>query len=212
MKRHPSSPPLVFVGFFYLSALWPAACPVASAQEKNEGAVVKEEEPLYFPTRVGDAAVYLEGDAEVTETVTKVEDAEGAKIVSIDRRAGTRVVTPEYQRVKVSAKGVALIELYGTKFDPLLWELQLPAKVGSEWNYERASDGGKYFDVRVIQGVETVKVPAGRFKAVKVVRTRTLDNRQIGVRWYAPEVGLVKSEYGKDTKVLKSFTPGKKSK
>lgn len=169
----------------------------------------KEKEPLYFPTKVGDTAVYVEGDKEFTETVTKVEDVDGAKKVSVNRGSGDKVITPNYQRVKVSEKGVALVELYGTKFDPLLWELQLPAKVGSKWTFERDADDGKYFDVRVIDGIEAVEVPAGKYMAVKVVRSRTLDNRNFATHWYAPKVGLVKSEYGKETKVLKSFTPGK---
>lgn len=206
MKRFPFTIGLVFVAVCYLGVFWPAARPIASAQEKTEGVT---DEALYFPTTVGDTAVYVEGDAEFTETVIKVEDADGAKIVSLNRGTGGKVLPPEYQRVKVSAKGVALVELYGTKFDPLLWELQLPAKVGSKWTFERASDTGKYFDVRVIHGVETVEVPAGRFMAVKVVRSRTLDNREFGVKWYAPRVGLVKSEYGKETKLLKSFTPAR---
>src|SRR5205085_9568664 len=101
------------------------------------------------------------GDKEFTDTVSKVEEVDGATIVSLDRKSGANVLSPNYQRVKVSTKGVAVIELFGTKFDPLLWELRLPAKVGAEWKHERASDGGPYFDVRVIEGVEAVEVPAG---------------------------------------------------
>lgn len=173
----------------------------------------KEKEQLYFPVRVGDTAVYTEGDKEFTETVTKVEDVEGTKVVSVDRAFGGKVITRNYQRVNVSTKGIALVELYNTKFDPLLWELKLPAKVGSEWKFERASDTGPYFDVRIIDAIEAVEVPAGKYMAVKVVRSRTLDNRQVGVKWFAPKVGLVKSEYrtetkGLETKVLKSFTAG----
>lgn len=164
--------------------------------------------PLYFPTKVGATWVYQEGEKEFTETVSKVEQLAWAAVVSVSRSwdGGT---TADYQRVAVSAKGLALVGLYGTKFDPPVWLLELPPRAGLEWKTERASDTGPYYDVRVIRREETVETPAGKFVAVPVARRTTLDGRQTGVQWFAPGVGLVRSEYGKETKVLKKFTPAK---
>ena len=58
---------------------------------------------------------------------------------------------------------------------------------------------------RVI-GWESVSVPAGTFRCVGV---NSYHNGRSVTYWYAPDVGLVKTEAATWTEVLKSFTPGK---
>jgi hypothetical protein len=162
---------------------------------------------LYFPTRVGDSRVYRYGEKEFTDTVSRVEQMGDAKVVTVTRSTGKEIVVAE--RVAVLEKGLAVLESFGWRLDPAVWVLKLPAKSGFEWTRERDSDTGKYLDIRAICGSEIIEVPAGRYSAVKVTLSTTLDNRQKGTFWFAPGVGLVKCEYGNTTQILRSFTPGK---
>jgi hypothetical protein len=71
----------------------------------------------------------------------------------------------------------------------------LPAKPGTRWEYEV----GGLFPVNYsgkIEGVETVAVPAGSYRCLKVRTTGTKDKVTVTERiaWYAPGVGLVKEE------------------
>ena len=89
--------------------------------------------------------------------------------------------------------------------------LRLPARPGDQWVH---SDGGVTY-VFTVAGAEEVEVPAGKFKAAVRVEMEVRYERGASLRityWYAPEVGLVKSEVGKDKKqiLLKSFAKGKK--
>jgi hypothetical protein len=65
-----------------------------------------------------------------------------------------------------------------------------PLKVGSQWNhrgtYEEATGTSAYHDSFSVVGAEVVDVPAGRFKAVKIVRET--DSRDSDQYWYAPDV------------------------
>jgi hypothetical protein len=164
---------------------------------------------LYFPTRVGDTRVYRYGEKEFTDTVSRVEQMGDAKVVTVTRSTGKGNGTVVAERVAVSEQGLALLESFGWRLDPPVWLLKLPAKAGHEWTRERDSDTGKYLDIRAIHVSEIIEVPAGRYTAVKVALRTTLDNRQKRVNWFAPGIGLVKSEYGGKTQILKSFTPGK---
>ena len=64
-----------------------------------------------------------------------------------------------------------------------------------------------------VAGVEEVKVPAGTFRAIRVV-TESTDSSgkefQTITTWYAPGIGPVRIDYANSkTCRLVSFTPGK---
>jgi hypothetical protein len=66
--------------------------------------------------------------------------------------------------------------------------------------------------VITIHGFEEVEVPAGKYRAVRVDTAAGMFNGNPveAKAWYAPGIGLVKSEGSFGHKlVLKSFTPGK---
>ena len=78
--------------------------------------------------------------------------------------------------------------------DPAI-HFPLPAKAGTRWEYEV----GGLFPVNYsgkVEAVETVDVPAGSFRCLRVRTTGTKDKVTITERiaWYAPGVGLVKEE------------------
>jgi DUF3108-like len=167
---------------------------------------------LYYPTRPGAKWVYDNEGEEYTHVVTRVEDVDGAKVVSVARAVGDRVIP--VRTVTVSDKGLFQPEDAGEKLDPPFCYLKLPAKAGDTWEANGVHQGKTFLrGTRTVAGVEDVEVPAGKFKCVRVEWTCTLNaGRKYTVTvWYAPGVGEVKSAMdGKDTTLLKSFTPGKK--
>jgi RNA polymerase sigma factor (sigma-70 family) len=190
-------------------ALLPAAAaPAPEGAERNE---------LYFPTREGMKRVYEQRARGVTyqhtEVVHKVEK----------KRDGFRVTTGQEVTpgailktvTDVSPRGVYLVEFAGKVHADPVPLLKLPAKAGDTWTVKRqvpAVHEAVPFTYTVGK-VEEVKVPAGRFKAIRVEEKATPALLMSATRWYAPGVGLVKAVmfFGKSeqTLVLKSYTRGK---
>jgi hypothetical protein len=156
----------------------------------------KEEGATHYAPKVGDVRVYevKQGDAvisETTEVVTKVEAGSGWLRVSgtakTNGKPGERAV-----------------------FGPML---KLPVKVGDSWTKESDPIEGRSLKTtsKVVK-VEDVATPAGTFKALRVETTLTTREgfSTDSVLWFAPGVGVVKTEThsGKfvKTKVLKSVT------
>ena len=115
----------------------------------------------------------------------------------------------------VSARGIYLVEFAGKVHADPVPLLKLPAKAGASWTVERqlpAAHSAVTFTYTVGK-VEEVKVPAGRFKAIRVEEKAAPALRMKATRWYAPGVGLVKAVmfFGKSeqTQVLESYTRGK---
>lgn len=158
----------------------------------------------YYPTVVGTKLVYDLGGGEETRVVTAVERAEGGTLVT------TMFLQPDglktaHMKVKVTAKGLFLAEEGGGAYDPPWCILELPPKAGNKWD---TLSGGRsqVTGSMTAHGIEEVEVPAGTFRAAKVVWEHG-DNP--ATYWYAPQVGLVKLTYGQTAVVLKSYTPGK---
>ena len=63
-----------------------------------------------------------------------------------------------------------------------------------------------------VVGVEDIEVPAGKFSAVRVedeYSFRGGEEKSRETYWFAPNVGVVKADYGHTKVILKSFVPGK---
>src|SRR5262245_12575147 len=86
----------------------------------------KKEAVLYYPTRVGDRRVYQDGDKLTTLVVTKVEDRDGAKVVTVASEVDGNFRPGG--RVAVSAAGLVLLEQGDGRLDPPLVLLKLPPK------------------------------------------------------------------------------------
>lgn len=95
--------------------------------------------------------------------------------------------------------------------------LRFPIKTGDSWTFAYPiqkgllCEGGKMS----VGEDEDIKVPAGTFRATKVVSTVTeVDRKPINkpyayAHWYAKGVGLVRAEWDGGGRELKSFTPAK---
>jgi hypothetical protein len=179
---------------------------------------------FYHPTTVGDRWTYQYPDAEVDYVVTKVEEKEGKKVVSVGRVRDGGKVTP-HNKVEVSNKGLFQLESVvvmvsfgggpapadGWKVEePPLCLLKLPARPGDKWESQRHPEVPFSYKA---DRPERVKVPAGEFTAVPVDVVATFPGKDsLQWRyWYAPGVGVVKWTFdkGQGEVVMKSFTPGK---
>lgn len=186
-------------GLALVSALAPAA-PVPKGAEKPS--------VYYFPTTVGTKWVYqtlTPFDSTETMVVTKVEAKGEVRIVS------SAVVTDDELRpqwdTEVSPKGLVVLHRV-TGDDSRLCLLKLPLDAHKKWEYEDPLRRGV---VEVVtSGPEKVTVPAGTFRAVRVVRTFTESIHGLQTTsWFAPGVGEIKRSSRNFSRVLKSFTPGK---
>jgi len=174
--------------------------------------------PLYFPTRVGTKRVYLneEDKSERVELVTKVEDKDGAKLVTTQcDRDG---VGECYLETVVSDQGLAIVRVevieINFQLDRPLWVLKVPLKAGSKWDFELAHRNlAGWSGTAIVEVHEKVTVPAGVFEAVRVKSVTASNPSQVITTWYAPHVGVVKvikkAKSGEAVEVLKSFRPGK---
>jgi hypothetical protein len=163
----------------------------------------------YYPIRVGATWVYEDPNgSEETLTISKVELADGARVVTVDRVDPNGLVL--WERMAVSAGGLVRVEGLGGKLDPPLAMLQGPFRAGTKWETKTSGLDG----VDTIGGIERVKVPAGTYEAVRVDADYSIGGggaRTQTTFWYAAGVGLVRRTDGnaETFRVLKSFTPGK---
>jgi hypothetical protein len=157
--------------------------------------------PLYFPTTAGARWVYE--DSFGGEESVEVADVEKDGDKLIVARRGFDGNNTDYAKMIVTADGLRQErELADGKVG---WVLKSNLKSGESWE---VPDGGR----RTVSGPEEVEVPAGKYRALKVVweaEGRTLTS------WYAPNVGEVKRTVKtggaeRVTRALKSFTDGKK--
>jgi DUF3108-like len=182
----------------FVAALAPAA-PVPQQAKKPP--------TFYFPTKVGTKLEYEEPSRFLTMVVTSVADRAGTKLVSVGRVEKDDSVSP-LMTMCVTGGGLYRLERAGQKLDtPETW-LQLPAEIESTWEYPVGNPAISPRPVAklTVLGAEDVTAPAGTFRCVRVQR---LEAGRTSVCWYAPDVGLVKTEAATWTEVLKSFTPPK---
>ncbi|MBX9623738.1 MAG: hypothetical protein K2X82_07975 [Gemmataceae bacterium] len=184
-------------------ALVSAGAPVPEAVKRGPG---------FYPAEVGTKWVYEQDGVVHTQEITRAEV----------RRDGTRLTV----RVKIADEWD---DTYDVGKEAVVWRtsgrfvidqamLQFPLKAGGSWAVEMPhQEGLKAFSGRTTVGeTEEVSVPAGTFRATRVVFEATAANgRDLGTPevytyWYAPGVGLVRLDFAGGQRVLKSFTPGRR--
>lgn len=161
----------------------------------------KASAPDYFPLRVGDSWKYrsIGEDFEFTTKVVSAEkQADGTTLYLVEKLAGVKI-DDWYSRTDgwVLMHREAYPEQPGldVKYQPARQYLKNPLVAGAKWNWKGKSvTQTEGVESNEIIGTETVEVPAGRFRAMKVVG-QVSDGGAIKTRtsWYANGVGLVKS-------------------
>lgn len=173
----------------------------------------KSQAPDYYPTALGSKWVYKFEDSTDTTEITAVETRGDARIVTFSTPSGAKDVTT--YTVSVSRKGVFRTHLDKEAIDPTVCFLQHPYKPGDTWDVDTVIRGLPAKLSFTAREAESVEVPAGRYRAVRVDADETFPGKQSRLTyWFAPDVGLVKIRYttGESDAVteLQSFTPGKK--
>ena len=195
-------PPALAIPLVFVLACAPAAAPLAPVPPGSGKSL------YYFPTRVGTKWVYdktfggapWEGYAKV---ITESEEKNGRYLVTVKTTSVDFVDTDATTigRFEVSRDGFFKVaeglesEETRLEFDPPRCYLKLPHRVGEKWG-ANPRDG----ELPWVAGeVETVKVPAGTFEAIRVDCGKNSF-------WYAPGVGCIKGRRGDTRFEMKSFT------
>lgn len=175
------------------------AAPVPKAKEVE----------LFYPTTVGTKRVVEIKRGiktfEFTETVDKSDEKDGVHtvVVKLDK---------ELLTYHVSSEGLSC---HAQPCDEPMPELKLGLKEGETWEHETKVKGAVARKTKYTLGKrEEVTVAAGKFNAVRVESETTVNGSVSKLTsWYAPGVGLVKTESGvgnqRVAQELKEFTPGK---
>ena len=155
----------------------------------------------YFPLRVGDSWKYrmTDNDTEYTVKVLSAEkQADGTTLYLLEKQAGV-VIRDWYSKptgwVLLRREAYVGQEGLDIKYAPPKQYLKNPLVAGEKWNWKGKSitqtDVEEHNEVI---GIEVVKVPAGTFRAMKIV-SRVSDGSAAIQKtyWYADGVGLVKS-------------------
>lgn len=183
-----------------------AACAVSSVGAAPVPKhLMKRQEPLYAPTTVGAKRVYETGGAERVLIVAKIEHRNGTTVVIVEREDNGK--RSEDDVVEVSGAGLIRTRWAGTDYDPPLVLVKGPVRVGESWAVKTIGVEG----TKKVAAVETIKVPAGTFEAVRVESDygpATAPSKSTA--WYAPNVGLIKVvDGGTVTWLLKAVELGK---
>jgi hypothetical protein len=155
----------------------------------------------YFPLRVGYSWKYqnLGGEGGYTLKILREEpQPDGPAHYVVEMSSGVIVLNTFSKAsgwVLMHSEQYPEHEGLEAKYDPPRQYLPDPLTVGAKWEWK----GKDYTQVNrqeknVVAGFETVTVPAGKFRALKVVSQITTDTATMTkTYWYAENVGLVKS-------------------
>lgn len=172
--------------------------------------------PTYFPTALGSKWEYaLDGEKELALAVeiTKVDDADGARIVLFEQTDGPK--TRDYpERYRVAADGVYLLTAAGDDITPPRLDQRPKPKADDSWDGPHAWRRVNYTCTTTVGAAEKVTVPAGTFTTLPHAQAYTnFQIPQVWTAWYAPGVGRVKFvNYEGQVHVLLKHTPGKERK
>ena len=169
--------------------------PKFKSQSKSEPAAD------YFPLRVGDSWTYRNSEAGgYTWKVLSEEPHEGEAVrYTVEVLSGVKILnTFSKANGWVLLHGENYLEHEGLQatYDPPKQYLANPLVVGQKWESTgKDPTQVEHHEVNRVVGVETVTVPAGKFRAMKIV-SEVSNGGALMTRtsWYADGVGLVKTQ------------------
>jgi len=168
--------------------------------------------PDFYPLLPGTEWEYGVGESVVTVKVMDYAKKHGVRTGTLATFNGETEIATE--RIRVEAKGVYRTHINATKIDPPVLILKFGIKDETEWT-TKAKVGDATVDFKFkLEGLEELKVPAGKYRAVKVAGSGDIAGTQSeAIYHFAEAVGIVRLEYrigeGSGTMELKKFTPGK---
>jgi hypothetical protein len=155
----------------------------------------------FFPLRVGDTWTYRhsEGSDFTYKVLSEEKQPDGTVQYVVELKSGTQI---NYYYSKPSGQVLLHrisypLEETGLKIDfsPAKPYLKNPLTAGAKWEWAGKDIGqNDTAESHQVIGPEWVEVPAGRFRAMKMISKLTLGGSQATrTFWYAEGVGLVKS-------------------
>lgn len=193
MKWHLRLLPIFSIAFLL-------AAPLAGAKpaKKDEQPDKSGDASNYYPLQVGNTWEYRVDVAgtpgKAVSRITKIESIDNVPMAVLQATVNNNVVATEYLAAKKegvfryrngTAKG-------SQEITPPICLLKYPARSGDKWESEITVDKekGKYY---CETKEETVKVPAGDFKAMKVTITLESKGQKVNTSyWFVNNVGFVK--------------------
>jgi hypothetical protein len=169
---------------------------ISAAAEK-----VKPVAADYFPLRVGDSWTYrnTSGDGEYSlRVLSEEEQPDGSTRYLVEMLSGVKIhswFSKNSGWVLMHGERYPEHEGLEVKYEPAKQYLQNPLVAGSKWGWK----GKDYTQTErsennQVVGFEKVTVPAGKFRAMKVVsQIEGAGAPMTKTCWYADGVGLVKS-------------------
>ena len=154
----------------------------------------------YFPLRVGDMWTYRNSEAGgYTWKVLSEEPHEGGTVrYVVEFLSGVRInnlFSKENGWVLFHAESYPEHEGLQATYDPPKQYLPNPLVVGQKWEWSgKDPTQVERHEANRVVGVETVTVPAGKFRAMKIVTAISNGGTPMTrTSWYADGVGLVKT-------------------
>jgi hypothetical protein len=154
----------------------------------------------YFPLRVGDSWKYRStvSDAEATIKVVSAEkQADGTIRYLLEKVAGAKI-NNWYSKtggwVLMHREAYPEHEGLEIKYEPAKQYLKNPLVAGAAWRWNgKSTTQNEVQESNQVIGLEMVTVPAGKFRAMKMV-SKVSEGRSVMTKtyWYADGVGLVK--------------------
>ncbi len=148
----------------------------------------------FYPIKTGNVWHFTRSvngnDDKMVNRIAKVDTVDGVAIGRLEASLNGAVVATE--ALVQNDKGIFRHRFNDKKVDPPLPLLRYPAKSGDKWEGEFKVDDNvaKY---EAVATEEEVKVPAGKFKAMKVVINVTEGAGTVSVSyWFVNDVGFVR--------------------
>jgi hypothetical protein len=167
----------------------------------------------YFPLAVGSTWTSRAGEARYLVKVTKHEKVGSLLCARLEMFNNNK--STYHEHVVVSSSAVSRAGSDGKTITPPLPFLKLPPKKDATWNVDSKVDGQSFKGIFKAGESDSVKVPAGTYKAVTVTgQDVEVDGVKFNVTYYyAEKVGMIRQVIEiagqKIEIVLEKFEPGK---
>lgn len=171
--------------------------------------------PDYYPLLPGTEWEYRVGESAVTVKVKDYTEKAGVRTgILASEVNGAEVAT---EAIRVDETGVYRTHINGTKIEPAVLILKFGIKKETEWATKCQVREHKVDFVFKLDGLEEIEVPAGKYKAVKVIGSGTIAGTETQTEFYFAEgVGIVRLTYSiggqRSILNLKKYTAGKAEK
>lgn len=152
----------------------------------------------YFPLKVNTRWVYkVKGqDLQLTMTVRKYEKLDNRILCAvIETEQEGKVIASEY--VRAEKDGIYRMQMQGQKVEPPVLILRTPPKEGETWKVESKVMGQVVKGTFTMSKEPVVKVAAGQFNSVFVVRGNDFEaagQKVSTTYWFDEKIGMVKQE------------------